>query len=252
LGYVGEVSDQFLSRSTESDYHPGDLTGKTGIESVCEEYLRGADGQRVVAVNASGTVLGELIELLEAPVPGKDVVLTIDAELQQHMESLIGPLGAGAAVVMDVDDGSLIAVVSVPQFDPNSFALGIDHEEWERLNTAPTKPLFNRFLQATYPPGSTLKIISAYTLLTERLVRPAESIVYCTGAYRFGNRVFKCWKSWGHGYMNLHEGFAQSCDSYFYKAARGSICQTRSRGSCPTGRITTSVMARENGRGDSC
>jgi len=193
--------------------------GKTGVEGLCEQYLRGEDGQRVVAVNASGTVLGELKELLEPPVPGKDVTLTIDARLQRHLEEKISPLGAGAAVVMDVDDGSLLAVVSVPQFDPNSFALGIDQEEWDRLSGAEDKPLFNRFLQATYPPGSTLKIVSAYTLLTHQLVNPQESLVYCTGAYRFGNRVYKCWKRGGHGYMNLHEGFVQSCDSYFYKCA---------------------------------
>jgi penicillin-binding protein 2 len=219
LGYVGEVSDQFLAQRTNDGYFPGDLTGKTGIEGVCEQYLRGEDGQRVVAVNASGTVLGELKELLKPPVPGKDVTLTIDARLQRHLEDQIAPLGAGAAVVMDVDDGSLLAVVSIPQFDPNSFALGIDQAEWDRLNGAEDKPLFNRFLQATYPPASTLKIVAAYTLLTQQLVNPQESIVYCTGAYRFGNRIYRCWKHGGHGYMNLHEGFVQSCDSYFYRTA---------------------------------
>ncbi len=219
LGYVGEVSDQFLEKRGSDGYFPGDLMGKTGIESVCEQYLRGEDGQRVVAVNASGTVLGELTELLKPPVPGEDVTLTIDARLQRHLEEEIAPLGAGAVVVMDVDNGSLLAVVSVPQFDPNSFAMGIDQEEWDRLNGAEDKPLFNRFLQATYPPASTLKIVSAYTLLTHRLVDPQEALVYCTGAYRFGNRVYRCWKHGGHGYMNLYNGFVQSCDSYFYKSA---------------------------------
>jgi len=219
LGYVGEVSDRFLARSANYGYFPGDLVGKSGIESVCERFLRGEDGQRAVAVNASGRVLGELKELLKPPVHGKDVTLTIDARLQGHLETLISPLGAGAAVVMDVDDGSLIAVVSVPQFDPNSFAVGIAQDEWDRLNQAKEKPLFNRFLQATYPPGSTLKIVSVFTLLTNRLVSPQEAIVYCTGAHRFGNRIFKCWKAWGHGYMNLYGGLVQSCDSYFYTAA---------------------------------
>ena len=219
LGYVGEVNDRFLARSSQRGYHVGDLMGKTGIESVCERYLRGDDGQRVVAVNATGTVLGELKELLKPPVPGRNVRLTVDARLQKKVEELISPYGAGAAVVMDVRDGSLLAVVSVPQFDPNSFALGIDQEEWTRLSTAKNKPLFNRFLQATYPPASTMKIISTYSLMTNQLVSPKEALVYCTGQYRFGNRIYKCWKSWGHGYMNLHEGFVQSCDSYFYKVA---------------------------------
>jgi len=219
LGYVGEVNDQFMARSPNRGYHAGDLAGKIGIEGICERFLRGVDGQRVVAVNATGTVLGEHKELLKPPQPGRDVTLTIDAGLQAHIEGLIAPIGAGAAVVIDVDDGSLLAVVSVPQFDPNSFSLGIDYEEWRRLNTAEDKPLFNRFLQATYPPASTFKVISTYSLITNRLINAQEALVYCTGSFRFGNRAFKCWKSWGHGYMNLHDGFAQSCDSYFYKTA---------------------------------
>jgi penicillin-binding protein 2 len=217
LGYVGEVSDQFLASSAQDGYFSGDLIGKAGIESICERFLRGEDGQRVVAVNASGSELGEVKELLEPPVPGKDVILTIDGRLQEHLESLISPLGAGAGIVMNVEDGALLAVVSVPQFDPNRFALGINQDEWDRLSRAEEKPLFNRFLQAGYPPGSTLKVISVYTILTHGLVRPSESLVYCTGVHRFGNRLFKCWKSWGHGYMNLYSGFVQSCDSYFYR-----------------------------------
>jgi penicillin-binding protein 2 len=217
LGYVGEVSDQFLARSAKDGYYSGDLIGKAGIEGTCERFLKGEDGQRVVAVNASGSELGEVKELLKPPVPGKDVTLTIDARLQEHLENLILPLGAGAGIVMDIEDGSLLAVVSVPQFDPNGFALGINQDEWDRLSRAPEKPLFNRFLQAAYPPGSTLKIVSTYTILTRGLVAPSEALVYCTGAHRFGNRTFKCWKSWGHGYMNLYSGFVQSCDSYFYR-----------------------------------
>lgn len=220
LGHVGEVSDQFLVQSPEKGYRSGDYIGKTGVEAVCEEELRGLDGQRVVAVNAVGRVLGELNEHLIPPEPGRNVILTIDARLQQTLEDLIEPLGAGAAVVMNVEDGSILAVVSVPQFDPNKFAVGIGQAEWQQLNEAGDKPLFNRFLQATYPPGSTLKIVSSYTVLTRRVVPPGEALVYCTGAVPFGNRVFRCWKSWGHGYMNLESGFVQSCDSYFYEVAK--------------------------------
>lgn len=219
LGYVGEVSDQFLAKPSNGDYQAGDIMGKVGIEGVCESQLRGSDGYRVVAVNAWGTVLGELKELLKPPTPGRNVTLTVDADLQQKLEDLIAPHGAGAAVVMDVENGSLLAVVSLPQFDPNSFASGIDVDQWRRLNTAEDKPLFNRFLQATYPPGSTLKIVSAYTVLSDQIVSPREQLVYCTGAHRFGNRVFKCWRSWGHGYMNLYGGVVQSCDIYFYNVA---------------------------------
>ena len=217
LGYVGEVSDRYLTQN--EGYHAGDVVGKTGVESVCETDLRGTDGQRVVAVNASGNVLGELPELLEAPVLGSDVYLSIDADLQQQVEALIEPWGAGAGVVMDVDDGSLFAVVSLPQFDPNSFAVGINQEEWDKLHDAKDKPLFNRFLQATYPPGSVLKVASVFSILQTQIVPPGKVLVYCDGAHKFGNRVFGCWKREGHGYMNLFGGLVQSCDSYFYKVA---------------------------------
>lgn len=217
LGYVGEVTDQFLAGNR--DYRVGDIVGKTGVEALCESYVRGKDGQRVVAVNAAGTVLGEVREMLEPPERGSDVTLTIDGDLQRVMEQLIAPHGAGAAVVMKVDDGAILTAVSLPQFDPNSFAMGLPREEWEALNAAPEKPLFNRFLQATYPPGSTLKIVSTYGILTEQIVPADQVLVYCTGAHRFGNRVFRCWKSWGHGYMDLASAFVQSCDSYFYEVA---------------------------------
>jgi penicillin-binding protein 2 len=220
LGYVGEVNDEFLAQAREGNYKPGDLVGTIGIEEVCEKYLRGEDGQRVVAVNAAGNTLGELKELLKPPIPGKDVYLTIDGGLQERLEVLLEPYRAGAAIVMDVEDGAVLAAVSTPQFDPNKFALGITQEDWRAYSEAKDKPLFNRFLLATYPPGSTFKIISIYAILTDRIVDPAEARVYCTGSYRFGNRVFKCWKSWGHGYMNLHDGFVNSCDSYFFDVAK--------------------------------
>ena len=218
LGYVGEVDDEFLAENKPRGYFPGDMVGKTGVEQVCEEYLRGKDGQNVVAVNASGTVLGDLPHLSRPPVPGKTVSLTIDAKAQASLEELIAPRGgAGAAVVMDVRDGSIIAAVSLPQFDPNSFAQGIEKEEWDGLSAAEGKPLFNRFLTATYPPGSTLKVVSTYAILLNRVVDPDAALVYCNGLHRFGNRVFKCWKPEGHGYMNLYNGFVQSCDSYFFE-----------------------------------
>lgn len=221
LGYVGEVSNRFLSQTTRRGYFAGDLIGKIGIEEICEEFLRGEDGQRVVAVTAHGAILGELNELTRAPVPGRDVLLTIDTRLQGRLESLIEPWESGAAVVMDVNDGSILAVVSLPNFDPNKFARGISQVEWNELFNAESKPLFNRFLRATYPPGSVLKIISAHANLEYRIEDPDDAIVFCISAYRFGNRVFKCWKRGGHGWMNLMNGFVQSCDSYFYKIGEG-------------------------------
>lgn len=217
LGYVGEAGDQFLEENQKRGYLAGDVIGKTGIEGVCESFLRGEDGQNVVAVNASGNVLGDLPHLSHPPVPGQNVHLTIDAKAQAWLEDLISEWPAGAAIVLDVHDGAVLAAVSLPQFDPNAFARGIDNEEWNRLYSAPEKPLFNRFLNAAYPPGSTLKVISVYTILLNRVVDPNRALVYCTGLHRFGNRVFRCWRPEGHGYMDLYNGLVESCDSYFYE-----------------------------------
>ncbi len=217
LGYVAEVDDEFLADNKQRGYLPGDMVGKIGVEGSCEDLLRGEDGQSVVAVNASGTVLGDLPHLSRPPVPGKTIYLTIDVKAQAVLENLIASRGPGAAVVMDVRDGSIIAAVSLPQFDSNSFARGIDKAEWDWLSSAEQKPMFNRFLNATYPPGSTLKVVSAYAILLNRVVNPAAVLVFCNGSHRFGNRVFHCWKPEGHGSMELYNGFVQSCDSYFYE-----------------------------------
>jgi penicillin-binding protein 2 len=120
---------------------------------------------------------------------------------------------------MDVRDGSILAAVGKPAFNPNEFALGISSQRLQELFSDESRPLFNRIFQARYPPASTLKIISTYAILTERLVDPGEILVYCTGSRRFGNRVFRCWRPEGHGAMNLYTAFVQSCDVYYYKVA---------------------------------
>jgi penicillin-binding protein 2 len=217
LGYVAEVDDEFLAENKQRGYLTGDMVGKTGVEGACEEYLKGEDGQSVIAVNASGTELGDLPHMSRPPVPGKTITLTIDAKAQAALENFIASRGAGAAVVMDVRDGSIVAAVSLPQFDPNSFARGIEKAEWDWLSTAEQKPMFNRFLTATYPPGSTLKVVSTYAILLNRVVNPDAALVFCNGSHRFGNRVFHCWKPEGHGSMDLYSGFVQSCDSYFFE-----------------------------------
>ncbi|MCK4775972.1 MAG: penicillin-binding protein 2 [Candidatus Krumholzibacteria bacterium] len=219
LGYVGEVGDVELSRQGEKKYYQGDLVGKTGVEQVCEKNLRGEDGVRALEVNATGRILGEIPELSVAPEIGNKVVLTLDLHLQKHLESLMADKGAGAAVAMNVYDGSILAAVSVPGFDPNEFAAGISSELLQELFDDKTKPLFNRIQQARYPPASTHKIISTFAVLTYGVVNPGEILVYCNGSLRFGNRVFRCWRPEGHGAMNLYTGFVQSCDVYFYKVA---------------------------------
>lgn len=219
LGYVGEVGDVELSRTGERKYFPGDMVGKTGLEQVCEKHLRGQDGMRALEVNASGRVLGEITDLSFVPEIGNTVTLTLDLRLQLFLESLLAGKGAGMAAVMNVNDGSILAAVSFPGFDPNEFASGISSRRLQELFDDDTKPLFNRIHQARYPPASTLKIVSTYAILSNQLVDPGEILVYCTGAMRFGNRIYHCWQAGGHGAMNLYTGLVQSCDVYYYKIA---------------------------------
>jgi penicillin-binding protein 2 len=221
LGYVGEVGDNELARTADAGkrYYVGDMVGKSALELHSEDVLRGIDGQKVYEVNASGRVMGEVKELSIAPTPGRNVVLTIDADLQEFLEEQLDERGPSAAVVMDVNDGSILAAASLPQFNPNEFATGISQESLDRLFNATTTPLFNRFSQARYPPASTFKIVSTHAILANDLVAPGHVLVYCTGGHQFGNRYFRCWEDLGHGYMNLLGGMVQSCDTYFYKVA---------------------------------
>lgn len=219
LGYVGEVREADLQRGGENRYHPGDMVGKTSLELYCEKFLRGRDGQRVLEVNVSGTPLGEVADLSIPPVVGATVTLTLDSRMQAYLEGLVSGKGPGAAVVMNVHDGSIIAAVSVPRFNPNEFTSGISQERLDALLNEENKPLFNRIHQARYPPASTLKIVSAFAILTNRIVDPNEILVYCTGAHFFGNRIYRCWQAEGHGAMNLYNAFIHSCDTYFYKVA---------------------------------
>jgi len=219
LGYVGEVGDVELARNVEQRYFPGDMVGKTGLELVCEKDVRGQDGQMALEVNASGRVMGEILKWSYPPEIGQTVTLTLDLRLQTYLESLMADKGGGAAVVMDVNDGSILAAVSLPGFDPNDFSIGISSQRLQELFEDETRPMFNRIHQARYPPASTFKVISTYAILLNHLVDPGEILVYCNGAHRFGNRIFHCWRPEGHGSMNLYTAVVQSCDVYFYKVA---------------------------------
>ena len=225
LGYVGEVTDEDLEAS--SNYHQGDIIGRTGVEFTCEAYLKGIDGERLVEISAEGTEIGviDVLEGLEspdgtvgsrAPVPGRDILLTIDVDLQREIERIF-TWQKGSVVVMDPRNGEILAAISRPTYDPNMFIGGVSAAEWKNLFEDPANPLFNRTVQATYPPGSTFKVITAYAALSNKLVGFNQHLKPCFGSYRFGNRNFGCWRPEGHGSLALTQSIAQSCDVYFYQ-----------------------------------
>jgi penicillin-binding protein 2 len=215
IGYTGEISREELEKSSE-EYSPGDIIGKHGIEKVLDSYIRGKRGNELVEVNVYGKVIKNLGRI--DPVSGANVVMTIDAHLQKAAwEAFEGQ--AGAAVVMDPRDGSVLSMVSLPSFDPNLFNSGIARDEWERLQKNPLNPLSNRAISGQYPPGSTYKMIVAAAALEEGIITP-ETKINCNGAFELGTHTFRCWKKGGHGAVNLHRALVESCDVYFYTVGK--------------------------------
>ncbi len=229
LGYVNEVGQDELESLMERGYRPGSLIGRSGIERQYEDQLRGEDGIRYVEVNAMGRRSEAFISA--QPIPpksGRDVMLTLDAGIQRVMEDALDGAGfdgrtappevMGAAVLMDVRTGEILAMASRPAFDPNAFSRTMSQEQWNTLMRT-SSPLMNRAVQAAYPPGSVYKPLTLYAALAEGVIRPGQTLSPCLGGYRFGNRVFHCWKRVGHGVLNSEEAMAQSCDVYFYQLA---------------------------------
>lgn len=217
LGYVGEVATDDVTNSAGL-YVPGDVIGKAGLERVYEDRLHGIPGQRAIEMTASGQSLGEVTEWSINPLPGHDLHLAMDFDMQQYLDSLLATHpNPAAAVVLDVEDGGVIAAASRPPYDSNEFALGVSSSMMNDLLKDPTKPLFNRISQARYAPASTFKLVVTLAALENQLVDPNRVLVYCDGTYRFGNRVFRCWKPEGHGGMDMLSAIIHSCDVYFYR-----------------------------------
>ena len=210
LGYVGEVSQADLNRDRR--YRSGDLVGKSGLEKVWDQSLRGVSGGQQVEVDALGRELRVLEEA--AAIPGNTLTLSIDLDLQQAAEAALGGQ-AGSVVALDPGTGDLLAMVSHPTFDPNRFTHGIDENEWRALIDHPRRPLTDRTTQGQYPPGSTFKFIVAAAALEEGIINPFTRL-HCAGKLHFGRRDFRCWKKGGHGSVNVHDALVQSCDVFFY------------------------------------
>ena len=215
-GYVGEVSEQEIEASN-GKLRPGDLAGKTGLERQYNSILTGTDGMRRVIVNSVGKEVKDLGQLTQQePIPGKQIQLTIDYDLQLVAEQSLGER-PGAVVALDPRNGEVLAMVSRPTPDPNDFAIRVSPDEWKRLNDDPLHPLLNRAIQAQLAPGSVFKIIMATAMLQDH-VPPENYTAFCPGYATFYGRQFKCWQ-YGkkpHGIVDLHKAITQSCDIFFY------------------------------------
>lgn len=223
LGYVGEITREELNE--RHGYQMGDWIGKYGVEYVWERHLRGVDGGRQVEVDAAGREIRVIREV--PPVPGKNLYLTIDLDLQMHAESLLGS-NHGAIIAMDPLTGEILAFCSSPTFTPAHFAEGITPQEWVLLISDPFHPLQNRGIQGVYPPGSVFKIVTAAAGLEEGVIDPDTKFT-CTGIYQVGRREFRCWRSSGHGVVSFYRGLVESCDIYFYNVGLRLGVETLSR-----------------------
>ena len=215
-GYVGAANaEQFQKTHDQLLVTPGFKLGKDGLEKTLEDELRGKPGAKRVEVTARGKLVRELDT--RPDTPGANARLTIDAGLQEYAARRLGT-NSGSAVVFDCHSGEMLAMVSMPAYDPNVFSDGISHLEWKMLSDDDHVPLMNKVLQGLYPPGSTVKPMNGLALL-EAGISPDQKVV-CSGALRVGNGIFHCHKKSGHGALDLKHAIMQSCDIYFYQMVR--------------------------------
>lgn len=225
LGYVNEIDPETLDaerkRNNPRNYQLGDLIGRAGVERTYEVDLRGEDGFDKTVVDSKGRrqsgayveqLLGQDRRVL--PKPGHNLYLTIDLDLQQRAQTAFHGK-AGAVVALDPNNGAVLTLVSVPAYDPNSTSGAMGKDEKAALDTDPLKPWLDRTIQGQYAPGSTFKVVTAIAALRAKATTPSER-VYCPGFFRLGNRVWRCHKDTGHGWVNLKEAIKVSCDTYFY------------------------------------
>ncbi|MDR1929415.1 MAG: penicillin-binding protein 2 [Treponema sp.] len=221
LGYVGNITRDELMQLYNQGYQQGDVIGKMGIEREYDEILRGREGMETRTVDVRGRRIsrGEN-NIREAPVMGKNLVLTIDKSIQLLSEKALGSR-MGAVVAMK-PNGEILAMVSYPWYDPNLFNRSDMGAEYAALINDPNKPFLNRAIQSAYPPASTFKILMTTGLLTENLINP-ELRILCSGGMDYGQRLWRCWARGGHGWVNLQQALAVSCDIYFWVAGRDNM-----------------------------
>lgn len=213
IGYVGQVSESQLE-AMQGVVHRGDIVGKTGIERAFDDLLRGERGWKLVSVNNLGRQIGEA-RIDQHPNHGEPLRLTLDLRLQRTLMEALGE-ETGAGIFLDPWNGDILAMASTPAYDPNLFADGFSHETWRAISEDPRRPLHDRVTASFYAPGSTFKVVMAVAGLGTGTVNTSDR-VFCNGSATFYGRRRLCWKRGGHGWVNLIDALADSCNVYFYK-----------------------------------
>ncbi len=216
IGYLGKITAYQLNNPELRYFPPDALIGQWGVEALFDNQLRGMPGERIIEVDALGR---ELRMIQERPsVKGTDINLSIDINIQKAVEDAFGEK-AGALVAIKPDSGEILALESLPSFNPNIFSMGIAYNDWKAIIEDKKKPMLNRAVQSQYPPGSTFKIITAIAALEEGIINP-DTKINCTGGINYGRWTFGCWKKGGHGPVDFHRAIVESCDVYFYELGR--------------------------------
>jgi penicillin-binding protein 2 len=216
IGHMGEINENELSGGRYPVNKRGDLIGKYGVEGKWQEILNGLRGEEQIEVDAAGRRLKSINR--QAPLPGKNITLTLDRKLQILAEECLKDK-KGAIVAMDPNTGEILALASSPAFDPNLFIGGMESDELPKVLLDPDHPLQNRAIAGLYPPGSIFKLVIALAGLQEGLLDPKEEVI-CNGSYTLGTHSFTCWNKEGHGRIALQRAIVESCDVYFYRLGR--------------------------------
>jgi penicillin-binding protein 2 len=219
VGYTGEITESDLNDPKYATYKPGQEIGKAGLEKQYEAILHGKEGVRFDEVDARGRpVRGEGPRPDLSPVGAPPLYTNIDLDLQKFMVGIFADSLQGGAIAIDPNTGEVLGLYSAPSWDPNKFTGGIPVEYYKQLLEDKRRPLVNKVIQGTYPPGSTFKLATSLIALQEGVVGVKEHMpVPCTGGYQFGNRYFRCWEKKGHGSLDLEGAIKHSCDVYFYQ-----------------------------------
>ena len=219
VGYTGEISESDLNLPKYEGYKPGQVIGKGGLEKQYEDVLRGQEGEKYDLVDARGRPVRGVGERPDKqPVGAPALKTNIDMDLQRFAAAVFGDSLQGGVIAMDPKTGGVLALYSNPSFDPNRFTGGIPADYWKELNTDPRRPLFNKVIQGTYPPGSTWKLATAAMALEDKLITMDTRFpIACSGGLQYGRRYFRCWEKKGHGSKDLKGAIIHSCDVYFYQ-----------------------------------